>query len=128
MGVIDEHMEDIEMTEQNTQNTPPRTFYEEMSIAGNQLVERLETLIKEGNIRRLILKDSNGRVLLEMPLTLGVVAGAGVAMWAFPLAVLGAAAAFLARVQLVIERYENPADAEREQAATPDQPVSTEEK
>lgn len=104
------------MTEQNT---PPRTFYEEMSVAGNQLVERIEELIKQGNIRRVILKDANGKTLLEMPLTLGVVAGAGVAMWAFPLAILGAAAAFLAKVQVVIERYENPADAEREQTTTP---------
>ena len=40
-------------------------------------------------------------------------------MWAFPLAILGAAAAYLAKVQVVIERYENPADAEREQAQTP---------
>jgi hypothetical protein len=100
-------------------NQPPRTFYEEISLAGNQLVERLEAMIKEGNIRRVILKDVNGKTLLEMPLTLGVVAGVGVAAMAFPLAVLGAAAAFLARVQLIVERYENPADAEREQADPP---------
>ena len=116
------------MTDQNTQNTPPRTFYEEISIAGNQLVERLESLIKEGNIRRVILKDVNGRTLLEMPLTLGVVAGAGMAMFAFPLAILGAAAAFFARVQLIIERYENPADAERERAATSEEVTPTEQK
>lgn len=115
------------MSEQNKQDTP-RTFYEEISIAGNQLVERLEAMIKEGNIRRVILRDTNGRTLLEMPLTLGVVAGAGVAMLAFPLAVLGAAAAFLARVQLVVERYENPEDAERERAATPDEINVTEQK
>jgi hypothetical protein len=114
------------MSDQNTQGTP-RTFYEEMSLAGNQLVERLEAMIKEGNIRRIILRDANGRTLLEMPLTLGVVAGAGVAMWAFPLAILGAAAAFLARVQLVVERYENPADAEREQAAKPEQVTPTDQ-
>src|SRR5260370_42585331 len=53
----------------------PRTFYEEISIAGNQLVEQIEKMIKEGNIRRLIIKESGGRTLLEIPLTLGVVAG-----------------------------------------------------
>lgn len=111
------------MTDQNTENTnpnnPPRTFYEEISVAGNQLVERIEEMIKQGNIRRLIIKDANGKVLLEMPLTVGVAAGAGLAYFAMPLAILGAVAALVARVQVVIERYENPSDAEKEQQPTP---------
>ena len=93
-----------------------RTFYEEVSIAGNQLVERLEAMIKQGNIRRLIIKDQTGKTLLEMPLTLGVVAGTGIAMMAFPLAILGAVAALVTRVQVIIERYEDPTDAEKEQS------------
>jgi hypothetical protein len=105
------------MTDQN-KNTQgnTRTFYEEVSVAGNQLVERLEAMIKEGNIRRLIIKDQTGKTLLEMPLTLGVVAGTGIAMMAFPIAVLGAVAALVTRVQVIIERYENPADAEKEKS------------
>ena len=102
----------------------PRTFYEEISIAGNQLVEQIERLIKEGNIRRLILKDPNGRTLLEIPLTIGVVAGTGLALYALPLAIIGAVAAYVAKVQVVVERYENPADAAKEQA-TPAQPTTT---
>ncbi|SRR5258706_15991320 len=94
-----------------------RTFYEEISVAGNQLVERLEAMIKQGNIRRLIIKDQGGKIMLEMPLTLGVVAGTGIAMLAFPLAVLGAVAAVVTRVQVIVERYEDPADAEKEKAA-----------
>jgi hypothetical protein len=101
---------------ENTTQGNTRTFYEEISVAGNQLVERLEALIKQGNIRRLIIKDQNGKVLLEMPLTIGVVAGTGIAMMAFPLAVLGAVAAIVTRVQVIIERYEDPADAEKENA------------
>src|SRR5215468_4420417 len=96
----------------------PRTFYEEISIAGNQLVEQIEKLIKEGNIRRLILKEPNGRTLLEIPLTIGVVAGTGLALYAMPLAIIAAVAAYVAKVQVVIERYENPADAAKDQAAT----------
>src|SRR4051812_7062989 len=105
------------MTDQdkNTQ-TNTRTFYEEVSVAGNQLVERLEAMIKQGNIRRLIIKDQTGKTLLEMPLTLGVVAGTTIAMMAFPLAVVGAVAAVVTKVQIIVERYENPADAEKEQA------------
>jgi hypothetical protein len=50
-----------------------------------------------------------------MPLTIGVAAGAGLAYFAMPLAILGTVAALVARVQVVLERYENPADAEKEQ-------------
>lgn len=110
------------MTDNNTQqkqnSQQPRTFYEDISVAGNQLVEQVEKLIKEGNIRRLIVKDQNGRTLIEMPLTLGVVASAGVAMMAWPLAVIGALAALVTRVQIIVERYENPADAEKDTQAT----------
>ena len=96
----------------------PRSFYEEISVAGNQLVERLNALVAEGNIRRLIIKDSSGRTLLEVPLTLGVVAGTSVAFFAPFLAAIGAIAALVAQVQIVIERYENPDDAAKEQTKT----------
>ncbi len=99
----------------STTGTAPRTFFEELSIAGNQLVERIEGLIKEGNIRRLIIKDQNNRTLLEVPLTIGVVAGTALSYFAMPLAVLGTVAGLMAKVQVVIERYENPADAEKDQ-------------
>src|SRR5436190_395828 len=106
-------MEKTKMTNQNP-NTNPRTFYEEVSIAGNQLVEKIESLIKQGNIRRIILKEQSGRTLLEMPLTIGAVVGTGIALYALPLAIIAAVAAYVAKVQVVIERYENPADAEKE--------------
>ena len=102
------------MSDKNPQEAP-RSFYEEISVAGNQLVERLNTLVNEGNIRRLIIKDNAGRTLLEVPLTLGVVAGTSVALFAPFLAAVGAIAALVAQVRIVVERYENPADAEKEQ-------------
>src|SRR5262249_22825364 len=111
-------MEIIKMTNQNP-NTNPRTFTEELSIAGNQLVEKIEQLIKEGNIRRIILKEQGGRTLLEMPRTSGAVVGTGIAISAMPLAIIAAVAAYVAKVQVVIERYENPADAEKEKEAQP---------
>lgn len=97
----------------NPQNTP-RSFSEEISVAGNQLIEKLQSLINEGNIRRLTIKDKDGRTLLEVPLTLGVVAGTGVAFFAPFLAAVGAIAALVAQVQVIVERYEDPADAEKE--------------
>ncbi|MBI3962828.1 MAG: DUF4342 domain-containing protein, partial [Deinococcus sp.] len=61
-----------------------KTFSEKIEVAGNQLVEHVKELIKEGNVRRLILRDHEGKVLMEIPLTTGVVVG-GVITWAVPL-------------------------------------------
>lgn len=100
--------------EMKPKHEAPKTFAEEMNVAGSQLVERLQELVRQGNIRRLILRDQHGRTLLEVPLTLGVVGGAGVALFAPFLAAVGAIAALVTRIQIVIERYENPADAAQE--------------
>ena len=105
------------MSNQSNQNGP-RSFYEEINVAGNQLVERINQLLGEGNIRRLILRDPNGRTLLEVPLTLGVVASTGVAIFAPFMAVIGVLAALIAQVHIVIERYEDPADAAKEKQHT----------
>lgn len=100
--------------EEKPKRDMPRTFAEELSVAGSQLVERLQELVRQGNIRRLILRDQHGRTLLEVPLTLGVVGGASVALFAPFLAAVGAIAALVSRINIVIERYEDPADAAHE--------------
>jgi len=79
---------------------------EQLEVAGSQLVERVRQLIEEGNVRRLILRNQEGRVLLEIPLTAGVAVG-GAVFWLNPLlAGLGAIAALLARVSIEIVREE----------------------
>jgi uncharacterized membrane protein len=83
-------------------------FYEEIKAAGQRWVEGLNSLIREGNNRRLAVKESNGRTLLEVPLMLGLVTGAGVAFFAPFLAALGVIAAWVAQVQVVVEGYEDP--------------------
>jgi len=98
----------------NEEKKNPRSFTEELSVAGSQLLERIQELIQQGNIRRLIIKDQHGRILLEVPLTLGVVGSASVVIFAPFLAVVGAIAALVVRVDIVVERYENPKDAESE--------------
>ena len=105
------------MTDQNTTNNgaPFKTFSEQINIAGNQVVARVQELIAEGNVRRLIIKEPNGKILLEVPLTIGAVAGVGLAAFAPMLAAIGAIAALVAKVNIVVERYENPSDADKEQ-------------
>lgn len=55
---------------------------EEFKVTGGKLKERLKALIKEGNVRRVILKNPTGRVLLDMPLNAGVVGVALLPFWA----------------------------------------------
>ena len=51
---------------------------QEYTISGDEVVAKVKELIHEGNIRRLIIKNEDGRTMLEVPLTLGlVVLGAG---------------------------------------------------
>jgi hypothetical protein len=79
---------------------------EQFEVAGGQVVERVRDLIEEGNVRRLILRNSDGRTLLEIPLTAGVAVG-GAVLWLNPImAGLGAIAALVARVTIEIVREE----------------------
>jgi hypothetical protein len=93
------------MSDQETpETTEKKTFTEELEVAGNQAVERVKELVAEGNVRRLIIKNMEDNVLLEMPLTIGAVAGGAIVLAAPWLAALGAFAALVARVKIEIVR------------------------
>jgi hypothetical protein len=55
---------------------------EEFKVSGDKLKDRLKELIREGNVRRIVLKNPTGRVLLDMPLNAGIVGVALVPFWA----------------------------------------------
>jgi hypothetical protein len=75
---------------------------EEFQISGSQLVEKVKELIHEGNIRRIVILDPDGRTIIEIPLTVGVVG----ALLLPTLAALGVIAALVARCTIVVERVE----------------------
>ena len=75
---------------------------EEFSVSGSDLVDRVGQLLHEGNVTRIIVKDEQGKQLLEIPATVGVI-GVVVAPW---LAALGAIAALVANCKIVVERRE----------------------
>lgn len=76
--------------------------WEEVKIAKDQLVETVRELIRQGNVRRIIVKDDEGKTFLEIPLTVGVI-GTLVAPLA---AALGALAALVKGLKLDIEKVE----------------------
>jgi len=97
-----------------------KTWTEEIEVAGGQLIERVKALIAEGNVREVRVKAAGGKVIFEMPLTVGVLAGGAVALAAPWLAILGAIAALVARVKLeVVREGEAGAPAAKPKAAKP---------
>jgi hypothetical protein len=77
---------------------------EEIEIAAGDIAATVRNLLAEGNVRRLIIRNSGGRSLLEIPLTAGVVIGGTLALLAPLLAALAAVAALLGKVKIVIVR------------------------
>lgn len=75
---------------------------EEFTVNGEELLAKVKSLINEGNIRRIIIKDTEGKTLVEFPLTIGVIG----AVLAPVLAAVGAIAALVAKCTIVVERRE----------------------
>jgi hypothetical protein len=75
---------------------------EEHKVSGEGLVAKIKELIRQGNVRRVIIKDENGRSLIEIPLTIGVVGAVLAPVWI----AVGAIAALAANYTLVVERVD----------------------
>jgi Domain of unknown function (DUF4342) len=81
-----------------------RTWTEELEVAGEELVSRIKHLAAEGQVSRIRLVEPDGDIVLEMPLTIGAIAGGAVVLAAPVLAVIGAVAAFVTKVKLEVVR------------------------
>lgn len=75
---------------------------EEFRVNGEELLSKIKNLLKEGNIRRMIIKNKEGKVVMEIPMTLGVVG----ALIAPQLAAIGALAALVTEATVVVEKVE----------------------
>lgn len=73
---------------------------EEFKVKGGQLIETVKKLVHEGNVRSITIKDKNRKVLVKIPLTVGVV-GAALAP---VLAAVGAIAALVTDLTITVER------------------------
>jgi len=76
---------------------PRRETYD---VKGEDLLGKVKSLISEGNVRRITIKDKSGRELASFPLTIGVV---GV-VFAPMLAAIGALAALITECTITVER------------------------
>lgn len=75
---------------------------EEYQVSGESLVAKAKELVHEGNIRRIIINNEEGKTLIEVPLTLGVVGAALLPVWA----AIGAIAALVTNCSIVVEKEE----------------------
>ena len=76
---------------------------EEFRVDGEKLIAKIKELIHEGNIRRIIIKDKEGKTIMEIPMTFGLV---GVLL-APQLAAIGAIAALLTEATVVVEKADS---------------------
>jgi hypothetical protein len=76
------------------------TSTEKIDVTGGHLVEKVKELVHEGNVRRLIIKDSDGKTVMEVPVTLGLVGF----LIAPTMAAIGALAALAADYSIEVER------------------------
>ncbi len=92
------------------------TTTEQIEVTGGHLVEKIKELVHEGNVRRIIIKDSDGRTVMELPVTVGVVGSVVGVLVAPTMAAIGALAALAADYSIEVERV---ALKTTEHAATP---------
>lgn len=104
------------------EDTKSNTFTEEFRVSGEKVVEKVKELVREGNVRRITLKNDDGKTLIEIPLTLGVIGTLLLPVWAG----IGAIAALVANLTIAVDKVV-PTDAADDDAqateAPPAEPV-----
>ena len=76
---------------------------EEHRVRGDQVVSKIKEIIHEGNVRRITIRNDDGKVLIEVPLTIGVVGALLLPVWA----AIGAIAAMVTNCSIEVERNED---------------------
>ncbi len=85
------------------------SWTEQIHVRGDELVACVKRLAAEGQVKRIRVIEPDGDIMIEMPLTIGAIAGGAVILAAPLLAVVGALAAFVAEVKIEVVRGTEPA-------------------
>ena len=91
--------EEQEEQEEETQEGGRKERYK---LAGEKLLTKVKELLKEGNVRRITIKNDEDKTLIEIPLTFGVVGAAFFPVWA----AVGAIAALVTDCSIEVERVD----------------------
>jgi hypothetical protein len=82
----------------NPNASQPHT--EEHKVSGDQLLQKVKQIVKEGNARRITIKNDTGHVLMEFPLTIGVASVVLIPIWV----AIGAIAALAGHYTIAVEK------------------------
>lgn len=91
----------------DTEEKPAKTWIEEIEVSSERLKEKVESLAAEASVRRIRIKEPDGDIAVDIPLTVGAVAGGAIVLAAPILALIGAIAAFFAEVKVEVVREED---------------------
>lgn len=83
-------------------------WIEEIEVAGEKLVEEVKRIAAEGKASRIRIYEPDGDIAVDVPLTVGAIAGGAVVLAAPVLAIVGALAAFVSKVRIEIVREDPP--------------------
>jgi hypothetical protein len=62
--------------------TTSGTRTEEFKVSGANLKAKLKEVIRKGTVRRVVIKNAQGRTVLDIPLAAGIVGAALLPFWA----------------------------------------------
>ena len=79
------------------------TIIDNFIVEGENLLKKVKELVQEGNVRKITIKDKNGKELMSFPLTIGVVG----TVFAPVLAAVGAVAALIGECTIMVEREDD---------------------
>ena len=88
----------------------PAETTEKIEVSGERLVEKVKSLAAESRVRRLRVIEPDGDVAIDVPLTVGAIAGGAVVLAAPVLAAIGALAALVSHVKIEVVREEEKAE------------------
>ena len=88
------------MKKETKKESTKQSTNEQFKVYGHELLTKIKELIKEGNVRRIIIKNEKNKVMLEIPVTFAVVG----AFFAPVLAAVGALAALMTKCTIEVER------------------------
>ncbi len=99
------------MTEETSEESQhKKTWKEEIEISSDALIAKIKELAAEAQVRRVRIIEPDGDIAVDIPLTVGAIAGGVVVLAAPVLAIIGAIAAFATKVKIEIVREESDED------------------
>lgn len=90
-------------------------------VSGDKLLAKIKEIVHQGNIRRISIQNTEGRTIIEIPLTLGVVGALLIPVWV----AVGAIAALAADYQILVEKEEEAEEEEEQPEETHRAAVTT---